>query len=74
MGVPHIERDAAKEGTDVRFITLIVAVTKLPPDLHTIAFEIRRPRAAMFANITSRFTKVFGERGETNELVQFAAT
>lgn len=31
-----------KEGTDVRFITLIAAVTKLPLDLHTIAFEIRR--------------------------------
>lgn len=38
-------------GTDARFITLIAAVTKLPPDLHTIAFEIRRPRAAMVADV-----------------------
>jgi hypothetical protein len=33
------ERGARASG--VRFITLIAAVTKLPPDLHTIAFEIR---------------------------------
>lgn len=38
------ESERRESATGVRFITLIAAVTKLPPDLHTIAFEIRRPQ------------------------------
>lgn len=51
-------------GTDVRFITLIAAVTKLPLDLHTIAFEIRRPRARRWSPTLPRVSQKYSANAE----------